>query len=441
VDSAWLKRWSGLASEYAVAQAATQGLGVAAGLVLVNVMPVREYALYALALSVLTFVSIASELGISNALLYFRRETRVAAASFTPYVVAALRMRRALMAAAFAAAAAFLWHAASGNGFAALEIAATLAAALVALYFQIQASINLLLLRLAQAYRASYVAETLGNAGRLLGAIAMGVASLATAPAGVALGAVGALLTALWGKRALRPLAGDAEAPVEPAHYRRIARYVLPMVASTLYFAFQAPLMVWLSSHFGSAENIAEVGALGRLSILFAVVLGFVPTVVLPRLAGVTDDRLYLRRCLVCWGVLVPAGIAMLAAAAALPHWLLWPLGANYAGLERELLLVVFTSVLMLWGNFAVAVNNARGWVRWQSAVLVPYVALQVGLVAHLDLSSTFGVLLFGLWSALAGLVLHAAIHVLGFSRPQSVAIERARGAEQATDRAAGADA
>lgn len=427
-----LRRWAGLASDYAIAQMAVQGLGVAAGLVLVNIMPVREYALYALALSVLTFVSIASDLGISNALVYFRRETRKAAAAFMPYALSALEIRRVLTLAAFGAAGAFMWNAAAGQGFAALEILAALAAVLAALWLQLQASLNLLLLRLAQAYRASYVAEAAGNLGRLLGAIAMGLSALTTAWAGVAVGALGAVLSWRLSERALASQAGqEATSPISRTHYRGILRYVFPMAASGLYFAFQAPLMVWLSSYFGNAENIAQVGALGRLSILFGVLLGFVGTVVMPRLADVTDDRLYRQRCLACWGILIPAGLVMFAAAAAVPHWLLWLLGPNYAGLERELLLVVLTSVVTLWGGFAVAVNNARGWVRWQSVVLMPYIAVQVGLVMRLDLSTTSGVLLFGLWSALAGLALHLAIHLLGFLRPRYVLINQTTGVDR----------
>lgn len=428
VDSAYarLRRWAGLVSDYAIAQAAVQGLGLAAGLVLVNIMPVREYAFYTLALSIVSFISIASDLGVSNALLYFRRETRIAQTPFPPFVASALQMRRILLLAASGIATPFFWHAAAGQGFAAFEILATLAALLAAVWFQVHASVYLLLLRLAYAYRTSYVAETAGNACRLAGAIAMGLLSVTAAWLGVLIGALGGLLTLRVSRRThalLSPSDIGGVGRNDKTHAQAILRYVVPTLASTLYFALQGPLMVWLSSYFGSAENIAEVGALGRMSVLFGMLLGFANAVVLPRLAGVTDEPTYLRRCLACWALLVPVGLGLLAAAAAAPHWLLWLLGANYAGLEKELLLVVLTASINLWGGFAVAVNNARGWVRWQSVVLVPYVVAQLALVMVLDLSTTYGVLLFGLWSAITGTALAVATNVIGFYRPGHVAV------------------
>jgi O-antigen/teichoic acid export membrane protein len=418
--------WARLASDYIVAQGLIQGLALGSGLMLVNIIPVREYALYALALSILSFVSVFSDLGISSALMYFRRETNVARTAFEPYVAAALRLRRALMAVGLGAASWFFVWAALNQGFAVQEILMVLAGIAVTLWYQIQASLNLLRLRLAAAYRPAYIAEAAGNAGRLAGAVGMWLTAATFAAVAMVVGALGAVLTARFSRRsiALIPLesgyAPDADTKI---YTRGLVRYLIPTASSGMYFAIQAPLTIWLASYFGQTENIAQVGALGRLALVFGIFSGFMGTVVFPRLSAITDERQYLRRYLVCWGALIPLGLAIAGLAQLAPHGFLWLLGSSYAGLEREVGLVALTSAVVMWGGFAVGVTNARGWVRWQSAVLVLYVLAQVLLVMQLDLSSTHGVILFGLWSAVAGLALQLVVNVIGFYCPGYVAV------------------
>ena len=103
-----IREWSRLFSEYAAAQAVIQLLGVLAGLWLVNLLPVREYALYTFALSIFTFLSVFSDLGVISALLFFRRETRTASAPFAPYVRAAYTVRYGLLALGACAGLAFM---------------------------------------------------------------------------------------------------------------------------------------------------------------------------------------------------------------------------------------------------------------------------------------------------------------------------------------------
>jgi len=47
--------------------------------------------------------------------------------------------------------------------------------------------------------------------------------------------------------------------------------------------------------------------------------------------------------------------------------------------------------------------------------VLLVFAAVQVALIAHLDLSTTIGILYFGLYSNLTGMALQMAISARGF--------------------------
>ncbi len=412
-----IREWTRLFSEYAAAQAVIQLLGVLAGLWLVNLLPVREYALYTFALSLLSFLSVFSDLGVSSALLFFRRETRIAGAAFLPYVRAAYKIRYGLLALGACAALAFMAMMGLDRGFATAEIAAIGVILVAAVWLQVGSSVALLQLRLEGLYRESYFAEASGNAVRLLAVATMWFAAAPLAWLAMLSGAAGSLVTRIAAGR--NHPRTDQLPPANPSLSERaplegIVRYVLPMSLSAAYFSIQAPLTVWLSAYFAGTQSVAEIGALGRLGIIFGLLSGFIGTVLMPRLSVVTDDSHYLRRYLQCWIILASFGVAVILVACAVPDWLLLLLGDSYSGLATGVVLIAINSVLNTWGGYAVAINNARGWIRAQPASLAVFAAIQVSLIMVLDLSSTIGVLYYALWSTLAALILQAAINAAG---------------------------
>ena len=410
------REWLLLLSSYFTTQTLVQLTGIAAGLLFVNFLPVRQFALYTLATSVLSFFIFACDLGSSASLLHFFREAGRTGEPFGDYLRAALSLRRFVFAAGtLVVLALFPWLAAV-RGFSLAEALPMVAGILLAVWFQISASLHLLVLRLHGRYHRSYRAELLGAVLRLVLAGAMIAASLLQAWLAVLGTAAGTLLVA---RLADSDLAHPASSSHRLRDYRlRIFRYVLPTLPSALFFSVQAPLVVWLAATFGEARNVAEVGALSRLGLVVGLFSGLIGAVFLPRLANVTDDVLYHRRCLQYGLLLALVALALLAAAALLPDLFLLVLGPHYRGLHRELLLIVAGSGLALLGGYVVNVNFARGWTRFQSLTLAVEVAAQIVFLRLLDLSTTTGVLQFTLLSAAVGLSLQLIILELGFRRP-----------------------
>lgn len=424
-----IREWSRLFSEYAGAQALIQLLGVLSGLWLVNLLPVREYALYTFGLSIFTFLSVFADLGVSSALLYFRREARIGHRPFAPYVRAALRLRHGLLAFGACAGLTFMAMVGRDHGFEVAEIAAMVVVLVAAAWIHVRAEVGLLQLRLEGLYRESYFAEMFGNGVRLLVVAGMWLATAPISWLAMSASAVGSLVTSIAaGRRVPRTESpGIAEAAEDLKPIERIARYVLPTSLSAAYFSIQAPLIVWVSAYFAGTESVAQVGALGRLGVIFGLFSGFIGVVFIPRLSAVTDDAIYLRRYLQCWSVLIAFGVAMIALAAAAPGWLLALLGHAYRGLSRGVVLVAISSVLAIWDGYAVGINNARGWVRHQPTALAIYAFIQFSLIGRLDVSTTMGVLYFGIWSNMAGLILQAGISAIGFLQPQWVVVRRGK--------------
>jgi len=410
-----LLRWVRILSAYFTAQTLTQLLGIAAGLLLVRFMPVREFALYTLAFSVVSFFNFLSDLGSTSSLLHFFHRAGREGSAFEPYLHAVLSMRRAAFLCGAVAVVAGFPAVALSRGYGREEVALVTAGILACVWFQIQASIRTLALRLRDRYPQSYRADVGGSLLRFLTAGAMTLTGQLAAWLGVAASAAAsALSTAL-----ARP------APQEPApagelgvYRRRILRYLLPTLPSALYFSVQGPLTIWLSATFGSTRTVAEVGALGRLGLVVGLFSGLTGIVFLPRLARIADDRLYRTRSLQYGLLLVAVVAALLAAAALLPRVFLMLLGPHYQGLQSELLLIIAGSGLNLLGSYAANVNLARGWSRFQGLAVMGELAGQVLFVKLLPLSSTAGVLRFTLLSAATGLFCQCVILQLGFTRP-----------------------
>jgi hypothetical protein len=413
-----LRRWSGILAAFAGAQALVQAATLAAGLILVNVLPVEEFAVYTFASSMLVTLAFATDLGGSSALLHFFHRSRAGEVDFDLHAaaVASLRGRLFLLAAPVAAIALVSWG--HGHGRPPLELGVTVALVLAAVALQIPATLALVRLRLEDRFGESYRAEIAGALARLAAVGAMiyagwlrSLPALATALAGVA---VTAWLTRGGTSRAAR--ARD----LAPAR-RSVLRYLAPTLPGAVYFAIQGQFVVWLAAVFGGTTNLAEVGALGRLGLIMGVLGNLTSVVFLPRLAGITDERRFRNRYFAFGAALATVAVAILGAAALVPGAFLALLGPNYRGLHGELLLVVTTAGVTLLGGFAVAVNNARSWNRWQPAAVGVLVAGQIAMVATMSLSTTRGVLLFGLGSAVLGLVLQVATSVAGFVRREAV--------------------
>ncbi len=413
-----LRRWARVLAAYFSAQVLTQVLGLAAGLLLVRTMPVREFALYTLATSVVTFFTFVSDLGSTSSLLYFFHRAAQEGGAFTLYLAAVRSLRRLAFAGGAAVVAVALPRTALAKGFGAAEIALCTTGVLLCVWFQIGSSLSVLALRLDDRYGQSYRAEIAGGGVRLGSAAAMALSSrlyswLAVLGNAAAIGMVALLARS----PAHQPPDRAGLAP----YRRQVLRYLLPTLPSALYFSIQGPLVIWLAATFGATRNIAEVGALSRLGMLLSLFSNLSAIVFLPSLSRLADERLYRTRCIQFGTVMVAVAVAMVSAVALFPHALLALLGTHYAGLTREQILVVCGSGITLVGGYLVGVNLARSWTRWQGLAMLCLALGQAALVKLLPLGTTRGVLVFNVLSALIGLTMQLLIAILGFTRPRLV--------------------
>lgn len=197
--------------------------------------------------------------------------------------------------------------------------------------------------------------------------------------------------------------------------FRTLARRTIPMTAALV---LSEQLVVLLLSIFAGPEIIAEVTALARFAIAFTVLNMLVADIAAGRLARAGNlRRLILRQYSLTMGAYLAIVIAMIGFVAVFATELLWLLGAQYSGLESELVVVTSGAAILNLAYSMGYLNQARGWLR-HSWILIPLaISWCVVGVNILPLNTTLGGALFVAGNAIPSILTQLVRLISGVSR------------------------
>jgi hypothetical protein len=186
---------------------------------------------------------------------------------------------------------------------------------------------------------------------------------------------------------------------------------------STIFFALQGQISIFLISWFGRAESIAEVGALGRIGQLFIMLGAFNSVVIAPNIARISRQLLPRRYIQVLVGA-VAVCCALIGLALVFPGVFLWLLGHKYEHLRSELPWMMASACVGYVTGVMWTMHSARKWIfSWGVWTYIAAVVLtQIAGLLYMDLSTTTGVILFGLYSSFATLAVQIAWAIFGFA-------------------------
>lgn len=347
--------------DFVLAQGFVQTTGMLAGLIYVRVMPVEQYAVYALCLTALTVIAVGSDLGLTGSLSYFWRKHASDQAGFAA-MVALVRRFRTILLAASSILGSIIFATSIGSVLATGQMLAICLALVVATaWLQSHVGIDTLLLRLSGRQRDSYVIEAAGSSTRLGAAVFMMLTGIGAAWFGLLGGLLGAIVMTALLHRTAASTPPTLAAP-EPRHDQALRSYVLPLLPSVLVFIVQDPLVIWLAAVRGGSTTVAEVHALGRIAAIISIISAFSSVVMMPRLARTPDSRRYLTLTLTYTAMLCVLISLSIAIAAAFPATLLLLVGSTYAHLGNELLLSVCTAGLAVLASSLTLANRGQGW-------------------------------------------------------------------------------
>jgi len=399
---------------FALVQVAVQLLTFTSGILLVRWLPQREYAYFTIANAMQATLNILADIGISVGLISIGGRVWHDANRFGELIKTGLAVRRKLALGAIVVVAPMLYAMLNRNG--AGPTYALLLIAIVLIGFAIQLSIDVLnvvpRLRsdIAKIQSIDFISATMRLI--LVGSL---IYVFSTAGLAVAIATIAFFLQYLLLRSYARRVVNlDAKENAEDRH--QIFGRIKTLAASTLFYCFQGQITVFLISFFGRhAGSVAEVGALGRLAMVFTVLLNMLTNVFVPAFARCQDKR----RLAVLY-VLIAGGVGLfsavvLCAAAFFPDQFLFVLGSRYAHLHRELLLLVCAAVVSALASTLWMLNASKAWITGSWLYIPLTLATQIALIPFIDFSTVAGVLVFSLISLVPGLFLNLALSIRGF--------------------------
>jgi hypothetical protein len=197
---------------------------------------------------------------------------------------------------------------------------------------------------------------------------------------------------------------------------KAIVHLALPNMPNAIFYALQGQVSLLLITIFGHTSAVASIGALGRLSQIFALFAQMNPLLVEPYFAKLSRARLKANYL----GVLAVVGVLCLfvtGLARYFPQLFLWVLGPKYYGLRFEVLLSIATGSLGYLCGVLWVINSARRFVYWwNGALTITYSLLaEVLFLWKMDLSTVRGVLTLMVALASGGFLINVLTGVYGF--------------------------
>jgi len=398
-------------ASFSSVQAVIQVFNFLSGILIVRFLTKPDYAWFTIANTFVSTLGMLADSGTSGALSAIGGTVWQDDARFGSLIRTALTLRRKLATAAvILVTPIFVWLLARNEAPAA-TLWLVVVAGLLGFSFQLTAGILGMVISLRQEIRKM---QALGLATGLFRLVLIGSACFVFIDARVAV-IIGMCTLALqsWVLRRWVSASIESHAPLSADYRARILAVVKKQAPLTIFYCLQSQIIVWLISIFGSTQRVAEIGALGRFSMIFAVMTAVINGIVVPRFARCQDRRTLKRRYIqVVVGVVMLTG-SLAALGAIFPRALLWVLGAKYASLENEVWLMMTSASLAATGATLYALNFSKAWIAPVRISIPMEIVTLIILILCMDISTVRGALWFNCLSYIPPILLFIAIACL----------------------------
>ena len=421
----FLRRAFGLAKTvggFATVQVIVQLISFLAGILIIRALSQTEYAYYTIANTMQATINLLADLGISVGLLSIGGRVWHDRRRFGELIKTGMQLRRTLGTVVVLIIAPVLCFLLIKNG---ASLGYSVALLLVVLFgAAIQLSVGVLgvVPRLLSNVRLIQKIDLAGALIRLLLLLGVLLLFFLNASIAVAVGTV-TILTQYLMLRRYTATVVDLSAPPNTEDRMTILGIIRNQAANTVFYCFQGQIAILLISLFGTRPGaIAEVGALGRLAMIFTVLNNLLANIFVPAFARCQNPRKLKWLYAAILGGVIGFSLLILLAAALFPREFLLILGPKYSHLHQELVLMVGGAVLSILTGTLWGLNASKAWIAGSWLYIPLTLAAQAALIPLVDLSSVRGVLLFNLISAVPNLLLNAALSYRGFRMLQPVA-------------------
>ncbi|TRX22996.1 MATE family efflux transporter [Flavobacterium franklandianum] len=396
--------WGKLISITGGAQIIVQAVGFASGILIIRLLPVQEYAYYTLANTMLGTMAILTDGGISTSVLAQGGKVWQNNEKMGIVLATGLDLMRKFGIVSLLVSVPILFYLLVHNGASWLTSLLIALALIPAFYAALSDSVLEIIPKLHQAILPLQKNQVEVGLGRLL----LTALTLFLFPWAF-VGILASGIPRIWGNFQLSKMGYEyADKNQQPDREIRleILALVKKIMPTSIYFCVSGQITIWLISIFGNTTSLAQLGALGRISILLSVLGTIIGTLIIPRFAKLAlEKKILLQRFIQIMLILIVSSSLIVLFVYFFPIPILWILGKDYKSLNYELVLSFVGSCIGLISGIAFSLYSSRGW------ALPPVVLITINLLAIiifaslLDLSSLKGVLYLNIALGLVALL------------------------------------
>lgn len=182
-----------------------------------------------------------------------------------------------------------------------------------------------------------------------------------------------------------------------------------------LYFVFQGQITLFLLVYFGNVNQMADYGALTRITVLFNIINTFFTIYVGPRFSKELNYHKSLSIYINSIGSVILFSLLILLSVYFFPTPYLFVLGSKYQNLEHELFLLFIAALINNLNGIIINLNNNKGWMR-KSWLIIPFtIVAQVIFLYFKHISSLDDIILFGIVSVIPTTFIYGYMALQGF--------------------------
>ena len=398
-------QWGKLISITGSAQILVQALALVSGILIIRLLPTKEYAFYTLVNTMLGAMGLLADSGVGDGVLSQGGKVWQDSAKLGAVIATGLDLRKKFAIASLLFVLPVLVYMLLHHG-ASITMTFILSLCLIPSFL---VALSSSILEMPPKLHQDILPLQKNQIGLNIGRLALVSLTLFLFPfAYIAISA--ASLPQIWANLRLRKISAvyaRTDQVSDPEIRTEIMKIVRRTVPGAIYFCFSSQITTWLISIFGSTDNLAQVGALGRLAVILNVFTAIFTTLVIPRFARlVNDKRLLLYRFLQIQFCLIILSLSIISIVIIFPHQVLSILGRNYAMLSKEVIIVVIGSCLAMMAGITYNILLSRAWVIHPAIMIGVNITTQVILMLSLNLTKMQSVLWFSVVNSLVTLVL-----------------------------------
>jgi O-antigen/teichoic acid export membrane protein len=388
--------WSKLLTVTGSSQIIVQVVGFLCGILIIRFLSTQEYAIYTIANTMLGTIVLLSDAGIASGVMNQGGKVWNDRDKLGAVIVTGLSLRKRFIAGTLLFTLPVLLYLLLNHG-ASLMLSIITILCLIPLFFSNLSDILLEIpLKLKQAIVPLQKNQIIANTGRL---VLTGLTVFIFPWSSVALLAAG--LPRVYANRLLYKQSNelaDLNQKPDPHIRKEILSIVKRVLPGAAYYSISGQITIWLISIFGTTIALAQVGAIGRLTMVLTIISTIFATLIVPGFSRLPENKkILLNKFMQVVSGLIMLSVLIVGSIALFSSQFLSILGTNYSGLNIEIVMMTISSCVGMMAGLTHAISLARGWILPPSINIAGNLITQLLLIMLLDLKTINNVILFSI--------------------------------------------